>query len=845
MMGSAAVRFVTKIIVGLGLALYPLAAQPTPLAGAPRLIQTLDRLNVLGSLLMVGAHPDDENTAVIAYFARGRHVRTAYLSSTRGEGGQNLIGAEQYEALGLIRTQELLAARRIDGGEQFFTRAFDFGFSKNPEEAFEKWGRQRLLEDMVRVIRRFRPDVIVARFPPQGSAGHGQHTATGHLTPEAFEAAADAERFPEQIRQGLAPWRARRLVFNTFAFGRRQEDDQARAGGRMVIDAGEYDFPLGKSYAEIAAESRSQHSSQGFGSAERKGPSRQSFVHLAGESAKAELFEGIDTTWGRLPGGARAGELLAGARRELDPARPDKSLPLLVEAYRELEPLRDPWVDLKRAELLEAISLAAGLWLDAEADRWNVVPGSSVQVTLTALNRSRFPLSWQQVEVSGVAVNAVTASRPLEHNAPETVRLNVEIPASTPYSQASWMRQRREGDSYPVSDPALIGVAQDPPPLEITFRLRTADGLELSYGVPVRYRWVDRAKGEQVREVLIVPPVAVAFAAPSVIFPDPKPRPVVVRVTSGAGQAKGSVALELPAGWRASPAAAPFDLAARDQQASVAFEVTPPAGAGGGYATVRAEVGGAVVSLGLTSIRHPHIPPQVLMAPARARFERFDAHLAARNIGYVMGAGDDVPQALEQLGASVRLLSAEDLAGADLGRFDAIVTGVRALNVRDDLLAARQRLLDYVAGGGTLVVQYNTLEGFGPGAAPAAGSRAAQLAPYPLALSNNRVSVEEAPVSFPDPDHPLLKRPNRITARDFDGWVQERGLYFLGKWDERYQPVLVSNDPGEPPQAGGTLFARYGKGVYIYTAYAWFRQLPAGVPGAFRVFANLVSAGRD
>jgi LmbE family N-acetylglucosaminyl deacetylase len=832
MMDYCKVKHVSRFSLLLALA-WSAGAERTPLAGAAELLQTLDRLNTLGSVLMVAAHPDDENTAVLAYFARGRHLRTAYLSVTRGEGGQNLIGSEQYEALGLIRTQELLMARRIDGGEQFFTRAFDFGFSKNPAEALAKWNRDLVLGDLVRLIRRFRPDVIISRWQPTGSSGHGHHTAAGQLTPLAFAAAADPKQFPEQLAEGLQPWPARRLVWNTFTFGRLQDEAAARGPtSGLRIDTGQYDFVLGKSYAEIAGESRTRHASQGFGSAERRGPQPQYFQHVAGEPAQKDLFEDIDATWKRVPGGGRLGDLLQGARDQFDPRHPERLLPALLDAWREMERLADPWVAVKRPELLHAIELAGGLQLDASADRWDLTPGSSVRVTCTAFSHAA-SLTWERSEISGAATAEVPAGR---------ATLSLAIPPGAAYSQPYWLREPRTGDAYAVKDPGWIGLPENPPVLTATFYFRAAADLVLPFRVPVRYRWVDRVQGELARAVEIVPPVSVSFPQPAVIFPEPRPRRLIVRVTSHSGAAQGVVALDLPAGWKAEPAEVPFDLPERDRETSAAFQVTPPASPGGGHITARATVAGTTVSVGLVSIRHPHIPPQTLYLPARVRAERFDVRITARNIGYVMGAGDEVPQALQQLGAAVRLLTPEDLSSGDLGRFDAIVTGVRALNVRDDLVAARARLLDYVVSGGTLVVQYNTSGGFGPDAETS--SRAALLAPYPLTPSNNRVSVEEAPVTFPDPGLPVLHRPNQITARDFEGWVQERGLYFMRAWDPRYQPVFASNDPGEPPQLGGTLVARHGQGVYIYTGYSWFRQLPAGVPGAYRIFANLVSAGR-
>jgi hypothetical protein len=746
--------------------------------------------------------------------------------------------------MGLLRTQELLAARRIDGGEQYFTRAFDFGFSKNPEESLQKWGRDRLVSDFVRIIRRFRPDVIISRWPPPpGSGGHGQHTASGYMTPVAYDAAGDPAQFPEQISDGLQVWRAKRLLWNTFSFSReQQEDEQRHAAERLRVDAGRFDPVLGKSYAEIAGESRSEHWSQGMGAPQRKGPSLQFFAQVAGDKvtspATSDVFEGVDTTWHRVEGAGRLGLLLAQARKDLVPEHPDRLLPLLADAYSEMEKLRDPWLEVKRPELLHAIELAGGISVEAAADRWNVAPGSSVALVLTAINRSSFPLTWERVDVKGVAGQAsATVTTRLDANMPQEVKASVTVPPGTPYSQPYWMRELRTGDYYPVADPRLIGTPENPPPLEATFYLKTDKGVVLPLRVPVDYHWIERTSGEKVRALEIVPPVSIAFAAPSSIFPGGAPRPIVVRVGSGAGPAKGTVSLDVPAGWKIAPVSAPFSLADANQQMSITFLVTPPSASAAGYATARADTGGTVVTVGMASISYPHIPPQTYFPPARARLESFNVQLSAKNIGYIMGAGDEVPQALEQLGASVRLLSADDLSSGDLGRFDAIVAGVRALNVRDDVIAARQRLLDYVSAGGTLVIQYNTAD-------QRSGARAAALAPYPLTPSADRVTVEDAPVSFPNLGLPVLHRPNQITERDFAGWVQERGLYFMTKWDSHYQPVFECHDPGEKPQLGGTLYTPYGKGVYIYTSYAWFRQLPAGVPGGYRIFANLVSGGK-
>ena len=837
--GRGRPRHPLRLLLAALLLLAPLQAQQATLSGAARLQGLLERLNTLGSLLVLGAHPDDENTAVIAYFARGRHIRTAYLSATRGEGGQNLIGSEQGPLMGVIRTQELLAARRIDGGEQFFTRAIDFGYSKSPDEALERWGRERLLSDMVRVIRRFRPDVIVTRFPHEGSGGHGQHTAVGHLSVEAYEAAGDPGRFPDHLKQGLQPWRAKRLYWNTYSFGRQREAAEAARQDRLTIDAGRYDPLLGRSYAEVAGDSRSLHRSQGMGTRRRKGAVPAFFAYIAGDPAENDLFDAINTSWQRVPGAEKVARLLAQARSDYRPDNPEAILPLLTGAYAALRELNDPWVEVKKQEVLEAIQLAAGLWIDAAADRWDATPGSDLEVTLSALNRSRFPLTWARTQITGVAGHTeLGAEAKLGYNEVSSTKVAVRIPDFALYSQPEWLARPVLGDSYGIHDPPMIGRPEARPVFEATFYLKTAEGLELPFRKPVAYRWVDRALGERTRALQIVPPVAVSFAEKTMIFPDARPRAVSVRLQNNAGEAVGKVKLDVPEGWTVKPASVEFVLKRHGQQRTVNFSITPPVADSTGEVISRAELGGKVISSGVRAIEYPHIPIQVVYPKARIRVARAEVKLLAKKIGYVMGAGDNVPEALEQLGASVTLLSPDELASGNLAKFDAIVTGARALNTRPDLLAAREQLLAYMEQGGTLVVQYNTVSRRGGAAAGNA------LAPYPMTPSRNRVSREDAAVTFPNPDHTLLNAPNRITQRDFENWVQERGLYFMSKWDKRYDPILQCNDPGEPPQLGGLLYASYGQGVFIYTGYSWFRQLPAGVPGAYRIFANLLSAAR-
>ena len=811
-------------------------AQPTPLRGAAELQETLDRLNTLGSMMMLGAHPDDENTTVISYFARGRHIRSAYLSATRGEGGQNLIGTEQGALMGVIRTQELLEARRIDGGEQFFTRVIDYGYSKTPEEAIGKWGREVLLSDMVRAIRRFRPDVIVSRFPPKpGSGGHGQHTAVGHLGPEAYEMAGDASKFPEL---GLEPWKARRYYYNFIQFGPPRRNQPPAPPDRITTELGDYDPVLGKSYGEIAGESRSMHRSQSMGTSQRKGSVTAAFDHIDGDKADGDIFDGIDTTWARVPGGGRVGELLAKARDEYRPTAADAILPTLLEAYSELSKIDDPWAEFKLEELTRAIELASGVWIDAVADRWDAVPDGRVKVTLEILNRSKQPIKWAGSAVAGVKLGAPSGGGALAYNKPS--RREVEVPSPDEYSQPVWLRKPVVNDGYQYENQGLIGDPESPNALDARFELAFGD-VTVSITKPVVYRWVDRAYGERSRAVQVVPPVAVSLAQSNLIFASQEPQTVPVRLLSNVIETAGSLSLDVPEGWRVEPASAPVRLARKGQETTIEFKLYPPSDPSSGELTAKLNIDGSDFSTGMQTIEYDHISTQMTYPEATIPLHRVDVKLLSKNIGYIMGAGDKIPEALEQLGADVTLLGESDLASADLAVFDAIVVGVRALSTRPDLLAAKERVLSYVEDGGTMVMQYNTLSfrRRGGGAPPPFA-----LAPFPMTPSRDRVTDEFAEMTFAIEDHPLLQAPNHITSEDFDGWVQERGLYFMGEWDERYDAPLLCNDPGEDPLGGSLLYARHGKGVYIFTGLSWFRQLPAGVPGAYRLFANLVSAGQ-
>lgn len=821
--------------------LLPLAvlAQPRPVMNAAETELALKKLSVLGSALYVGAHPDDENTAMLAYLSRGRLVRAAYLSVTRGDGGQNLIGTEQGELLGLLRTEELLAARRIDGAEQFFTRAIDFGFSKNPEEALRIWGHEEVLADVVWAIRRFRPDVIITRFPTSGAGGHGHHTASAILAEEAFAAAADPARFPEQLRDTKV-WQARRLLWNYF--GKPPETAAADAPRIISLDLGAYNPLLGKSYTEIAALSRSMHKSQGFGSAERRGTAVNYLQLIKGDAPRSDMFDGIDTSWRRIAGGEAVGALLEEAARTFRTENPSASLPLLLRAYAAIQRLQtnDPLVATKRAELLEVVRACAGLWIEAVAGDFYVTPGGDLRANVTLVNRSDYPLRLENIELPyGTPAKAVGAE--LKNNQPLQTEVVLSVPEGSDYNQPYWMVTVPDKGRYSVARQHLIGLPENPPPLAVTLNIsareqNTGEQVPLVFQTPILFRWTDRVRGEQYRPVEIVPPVSINFEEGIYVFPEQKTKTVRLLLKSNSAQpVSGRLHLDVTGGWGALPDEIPVNLKNKGDELTATFTVSPPVNPSATKLSVAFYTPpGNTLTRSLVTIEHEHIPIQTLFPHAQANAVRLDLQKRGQRIAYIMGSGDEVPQALRQVGYEVALLSDEDLDKTNFKNFDAVVTGVRAYNTRPRLRQQQRRLLEYVEGGGTLVVQYNTDDLNIP-----------DLGPYPFKLSrNDRVTVEEAPVKFLLPEHPLLQTPNRITAADFDNWVQERGLQFPGEWDARYETLFSMNDPGESEKRGSTLVARYGRGTYIYTSLAWFRQLPAGVPGAYRLFVNMISAGK-
>ncbi|QCR23347.1 PIG-L family deacetylase [Pontibacter sp. SGAir0037] len=818
----------------LGLLPFTALAQAPRKPTASQVLQDIKKLNVLGSVLYVAAHPDDENTRLIAYLANHELYNSGYLSLTRGDGGQNLIGPEIRDGLGIIRTQELLQARRTDGGRQFFTRANDFGFSKNPEETFTIWDKEQVLADMVWVIRKFRPDVMITRFSPLPSDTHGHHTSSAILAGEAFEAAADPKRFPEQLKY-VEVWQPKRLLWNTGIWSFRSQQEFEEQGKQLLqVDVGKYNPLLGKSYTEIAAESRSMHKSQGFGSSSSRGVAIEYLQHTKGEKAQATLFEGITSSWARVKGGDKVAKLVQQAIANFKPENPSAVVPVLLQAKREMEKLPDSyWKSTKLAELDEVVKSALGLYLEGVATEYAVTPGEVLQVQLEAVNRSEVAVQLQSIRTG--ASKDSTINLKLQPN--EVVRIPVKLPlsaAKTPISQPYWLSTEGTIGMFAIEGQQMVGLPENEPAASVVFHL-TIGGLPFSYTVPVVYKRTDPVHGEQYRPLAVTPPVYVNIPEKVYMFASNEPKAVQVLVKSGKANIKGSVALQLPKDWKVEPAQVAFNLGQKGAEQQVQFMVYPPKGQQETLLKVVATVDGNAYTRGLNIIDYPHIPTQTTFPEATAKMVRLDLKKQGEHIAYIMGAGDEIPASLQQIGYQVTQLKEEDITLQNLSRFDAVILGVRAYNTVERMRFYQPKLMEYVQQGGTMIVQYNTN----------AGLTTNNLSPYSLSLSRDRVTVEDAEVRLLKPEHQVLNWPNKISKADFENWVQERGLYFPNQWGSEFDAILSSNDPDEPARNGGLLVARYGKGHYVYTGYSWFRQLPAGVPGAYRIFTNLISLGKQ
>ena len=799
-----------------------------------QIYEKIQKLNFLGTALYIAAHPDDENTRLIAYLANHVKARTGYLSLTRGDGGQNLIGPEIRELLGVIRTQELLAARNVDGGQQFFTRANDFGYSKHPDETLAIWNEEEVLSDVVWAIRNFKPDVIINRFNHENpGTTHGHHTASAMLSVAAFDLASDKNKFSEQLSYTQI-WQPKRMFFNTSSwFYKDKAAFKKDISSFTTFDTGVY-YPLkGVSNNELASIASSQHLCQGFGRLTSRGEQVEYVKLLKGAPLKdtSDIFSGINTTWNRLKNGGDIGGILYEIENNFDFINPSKHLPKLMNAYEKIQQLENNhWREIKEKEIKTIIEACAGLYLEASALYSSGIPNSSMLIDFEVLNRS-------DVNIELTAVKSVIDQRTISKDVELMPNIKINFQESiflktTNFSDPYWLRNQATMGMYAVAQQDLIGKPETPKLTKIEFHL-IIDKTPIIITKNIIRRYAERDKGEIYEPFEILPKVTTKLTDKVLVFPKDEAQKVLVEVRAGAYYVSGKVRLRLPQDWKVSPKETVFKINQKKDKQVVAFWVTPSKNQSEGKLEVIATSDGIDYKKELIEISYDHIPKQSVLINSEAKVVRLNIHKVGNYIGYIKGAGDAIPESLRQIGYKVLEINPSEINAENLHQYDAIVLGVRAYNVVKELQFKQKFLLDYVAKGGNMIVQYNT------------NRNVDVAAPYTLNLSRDRVTDEVSEVRILAADHSLLNFPNKITTKDFRGWVQERGLYFPTTWSHEYTSILSMNDPGETAKNGSLLIAKFGKGNYLYTGLSFFRELPAGVSGAYKLFANMLSVGKE
>ena len=832
-------RFFQSVLftfIGLCSCQFMQSQNPTPQSSVS-IYKALQKLNTLASVLYVAAHPDDENTRLISYLSNHSNARVGYLSLTRGDGGQNLIGSELRELLGVIRTQELLAARRTDGGQQFFTRANDFGYSKHPDEAFAIWNKEAIIKDVVWTIRNFKPDVIINRFDHRtpGST-HGHHTGSAMASVEAFDLAGRDDFAVEQLDL-TEVWTPYRQFFNTswWFYGSQENFEKADKSKLVMFDIGSFDPKTGLSNNEIAAQASSQHLSQGFGRLSQRGSSTEYVELINGPLPQNnDLFDGIDTSWNRVEGGRKIGKILVAVQDNFNFHNPAIHLAQLLEAYQLISKLKDEhWRAIKLHEITQLIKDCAGLYIDFKTDTAEAVAGENININMEVIARNTAEILIEGASINGIGLFEVQKQN-LNQNEGLSVKSTFSIPQNTPYSVPYWLTTSGTLGLYRVEDPTLIGLPQTPRSLVGQLNL-TLFGIPFQLESDIRYHHARPDVGEIYQPFEIVPKVDVTLDSKGFLFASSKPQELKLKVTSHADHCQGNAGLRVPEGWTLSPSSQPFQIDNKGGSQILDFVLSPPAESSEAELIAFANMNGVAFEHELVRIDYDHIPLQTVLRPSRAKAVRLNIKTVPLRIAYVQGAGDVTVESLARIGFKPDIIQASDITPELLANYDVVITGVRAYNTMDALRFKQNDLFDFVKRGGTMLVQYNVSRGI----------VVDQLAPVPIELSRNRVTDEFSPVSFLDPNSPLLSFPNQLSGKDFEGWVQERGLYFPNNWDDAFKPLLRMNDPNEAPTDGSVLVSQYGQGHYIYTGLSFFRQFPESVPGAYRFFVNLISVGQN
>ena len=794
-------------------------AQAPQKLNSVEIYEQVQKLNFLGKVLYVAAHPDDENTKLITYFSNHYHAQTAYLSLTRGDGGQNLIGTELREKLGAIRTQELLAARRIDGGEQFFTRANDFGFSKEPNETFAIWNKNEVMEDVIQVIETFRPDIIVNRFSHNTpGTTHGHHTASAMLSLEAYD---------------LVKYKPKRIFFNTswWFYGSQEAFDAADKSKLLAINSNVF-YPLkGKSNNEIAALSRSQHKCQGFGTLGSRGDETEYLELLKGDlPSNTNLFEGIDTSWNRVKGGNEIGKILYEIEKNFNFGNPSVHIPNLIKAYDLIQNLEDShWKEIKSKQIIKIIEACSGLFMEAVADTETTTKDSNFNINIEVINRSQS--NAKLISVKALQLPLETKNSVLKNNEKTSFQLkNVIIGENADYSNLFWLKEKQTEGMYRVSDKSIRILPEVSSNFPVVFTIEI-EGKTIEFVKNICYKFNNPDDGETYVPFTVLPDVTTKIEPEVIIFNGTQAKEITVSVKAHKANAKGILSLNIPNDWKVNPKEIPFEITTKNEEKKFSFTLYPTKPEIATKLSAKAQIGNQIFDDKLITIQYPHIPKQTILVPSESKLVKLDIATKGKNIGYIMGAGDEVNKNLENLDFKVSTINPNEISIEKLQQFDAVILGIRAFNVVDELKYKNKILFQYVENGGNLIIQYNTTNNL----------VTKEIAPYNLELSRDRVTDENAKVTFLAPNHKVLNQPNKITEKDFTGWVQEQGLYYPNKWSSEFIPILASNDEGESSKTGGLVIAKYGKGNYIYTGLSFFRELPEGVSGAYRLLANMIA----
>ena len=786
----------------------------------------LEKLNFLGSMLYVAAHPDDENTALISHFSNHVHAHSAYLSLTRGDGGQNLIGTELREMLGVIRTNELIQARKIDGGNQFFSSAIDFGYSKHPKETLKIWDKTQILGEVVQRIRSFQPDIIIHRFDHRTPGRtHGHHTSSALLSHQAFSLTNDPNSYPEQLTT-LKPWQVKRQFFNTswWFYGSRERFEKADKINLLALEIGNYDALKGISNSEIAAASRSSHKSQGFGSSPSLG-ARTEYIELVNgdRPASNDPFEGINTTWTRLEGGEKIGKLVAQALEEYDFKAPQKSVPLLVDIHQAIKGLSPSvWKNRKLKAVKALIKSCAGLTLQLNSDSAYGIAGENLKINFNSVHQSE-----QEINIKKIGSTQLNKTLSSNIAYKKTLQYSLEKTLGSPY----WLLEKGSLGVFKIKDKSLIGQPETQAlslPIELTI-----NGTTIVFEETINYRINDPVRGEVITPFYTLPQLGINFEKEVNLYPNDSAQTIRLEITNYGQRFEGEVELCFPNGWTIDQAKKKVSLNERGASAFVSYQLSPTAKAEIGLMGPLVHVNGKTMdkSFSVKEINYEHIPKQYVSQPSEAKLVRLDLTLPNKKVGYIMGAGDLVQTNLQAIGFPVTSIDIESISQEELNQFDTILVGIRAFNVLESLKYKNQLLFDFAAQGGTLIVQYNTSRRM----------QTKEILPYPIELSRDRVTDENSRVRILEPKHAAFNSPHKISAKDFEGWVQERGLYFANNWDPKITPLLGMNDEGESEKLGSLLVASHGNGTVVYTGLSFFRELPAGVPGAYRLLLNLIA----